>query len=367
MTSHGNIHLDSLQPAVVNANPDNRYASSSRLWQGIPGIECTEGMRLYATWYSGGRNEGPDNYVLLIRSEDGGKHWSEPLFVVDPPGSVRAFDPVLWIDPLGRLWWFWSQSYTWWNGRGGVWFVRCDQPDAEVLNWTAPQRIGNGVMMNKPLVTRAGEWLFPLAVWGSRQPLLPELRDEAFSSVYVSKDQGRTFMLRGSADIPFRTFDEHMFVERQDGSLWMLVRTTYGVGQSFSYDGGVTWSPGVSSGIPGPDSRFHIRRLASGRLLLINHRGFSHQQRSHMTASLSDDDGVTWSSHLLLDERQQVSYPDTAITPDGRILIIYDRERYAAREILYCDITEEDILVGKLVSERSFLKRTVNKIPGSPE
>ena len=31
-----------------------------------------------------------------------------------------------------------------------------------------------------------------------------------------------------------RQFDEHMFVERKDGSLWLLVRTNYGIGESIS-------------------------------------------------------------------------------------------------------------------------------------
>ncbi len=34
-----------------------------------------------------------------------------------------------------------------------------------------------------------------------------------------------------------------MVVERKDGSLWMLLRTSYGIGQSVSADGGATWSP----------------------------------------------------------------------------------------------------------------------------
>ena len=32
--------------------------------------------------------------------------------------------------------------------------------------------------------------------------------------------------------------------------------------------------------------------------------------RSHLTALLSEDDGQTWPYYLLLDERNEVSYPD---------------------------------------------------------
>ena len=51
-------------------------------------------------------------------------------------------------------------------------------------------------------------------------------------------------MLRGHADVPMRSFDEHMIVQKKDGTLWMLVRTFDGLGESFSSDGGFTWTPG---------------------------------------------------------------------------------------------------------------------------
>ena len=146
---------------------------------------------------------------------------------------------------------------------------------------------------------------------------------------------GQTFVLRGGADVPERSFDEHMLVERQDGRLWMLVRTAYGIGQSFSADGGYTWTPGEPAAPGGPCSRFFIRQLRSGRLLLVNHVRFT--GRNNLTAQLSEDEGQTWSAGLLLDERDAVSYPDGVEDQEGLITVVYDRERYAAREINLAD------------------------------
>ena len=101
-------------------DPGPEYGTGERIWQGIPGIERSQGGRLWAAWYSGGETEGPDNYVLVVTSSDDGKSWSEPLLVIDPPGNVRAFDPCLWHDPSGRLWLFWAQSDGWFDGRAGV-------------------------------------------------------------------------------------------------------------------------------------------------------------------------------------------------------------------------------------------------------
>jgi hypothetical protein len=61
------------------------------------------------------------------------------------------------------------------------------------------------------------------------------------------------FHLRGAATIPEASYDKHMFVERRDGALWMLVRTKSGLGESFSTDRGATWSPGQRSAVAGDD------------------------------------------------------------------------------------------------------------------
>ena len=163
----------------------------------------------------------------------------------------------------------------------------------------------------------------------------------------------------------------------------MLVRTFDGIGESFSTDGGYTWTPGRKSHIDGPCSRFFIRRLKSGRLLLVNHYNFGEQLdaegilsqgnvkswkgRSHLTALLSEDDGATWPYHLLLDERNEVSYPDAKEAADGSIYICYDWERVRQREILMARITEDDILQGRLVSDTSKLRILVNKALGQPD
>jgi hypothetical protein len=337
-----------LEPADINFSPGLQYAEKSRKWQGVPGIERSANGRLWATWFSGGCTEDQFNHVVLVTSADGGLTWSEPVLVIDPSGNIRAFDPLLWHDPLGRLWLFWMQcAYCGktFDGRGGVWFVRCDNSGAPAPAWSSPRRIANGVMKNRPTVLSTGEWLLPCAVWSHKGPYLHSLPGEQFSNVVVTRDRGETFELLGSADVPNRDCDEHMLVERRDGTLWMLVRVKDGIGEAVSRDRGRTWHASPKAVMPGPCARFHIRRLRSGRLLLINHYEFT--GRSHLTAMLSDDDGATWPSRLLLDERTNVSYPDAVEAPDGSVIMIYDRNRVGEGEILLQVFTEEDILLNR--------------------
>jgi hypothetical protein len=102
-----------------------------------------------------------------------------------------------------------------------------------------------------------------------------------------------------------------------------------------------------------------VRRLMSGRLLLINHRNFI--GRNNLYAQVSQDDGKTWNDGLLLDERSQVSYPDAVQDAEGLIHIIYDHDRYGSMEIMMAQITEEDILTGTIVSPDSKLKICIDR------
>ena len=86
-----------------------KYYSSKRLWQGIPSIEVTKNGRIFLTFYSGGTKEEVGNFSLIVKSDDG-ENFSEPI-VVTFKENHRCFDPCIWIDPQGRLWWTWSEYY----------------------------------------------------------------------------------------------------------------------------------------------------------------------------------------------------------------------------------------------------------------
>lgn len=358
-----------MQPAEVFVWPSRvDFQPENRKWQGIASLERTKGGRLFSIFYSGQETEQNGNFVCVVVSDDNGKTWVDPFVTIQHPdiAGMRVFDPNVWLDPLGRLWITWAQSHDYFDGRDGVWAVRWDSPDEplEKLVLTQPRRIANGIMMCKPIVRSNGEWLFPCAVWGCIPPAEehPELAQEIGANVYVSTDNGETFTFRGGAHMPNRHFDEHMVVERRDGSLWMLVRRYDGVGEAFSYDGGCTWWQEHHAGITGPSSRFFIRRLKSGNLLLVNHVDW--HGRNNLMAKLSFDDGKTWVGGLMLDERNDVSYPDGTQDDDGLIYIAHDRERYNAREVLMSVFTEQDVLAGRLTDARSRLKVPVSKATG---
>jgi len=346
-----------MNPLHVNFNPGPEYGPDARKYQGIPGIERAPGGRLWAVWYAGKVHEDRYNYVVGVTSNDDGRTWSDLKFVIDPDGDgpLRAADPCLWLDPDDRLWLFW-----WMNGAGKnqLKAMTTENPDAENPAWSEPRMICSGVMINKPIVVSDGSWLLPTAIW----------HREGSCRVVASMDKGKTWKLRGAATVPDpndRNCDEPMLVQRKDGSLWMLVRTSYGIGETVSRDLSKTWTSVKPSGIPHPAARFFIRRLISGNLLLVKHGPMDQRTgRSHLMAFVSHDDGATWQGGLMLDERAGVSYPDGTQSADGVIRIIYDWKRADDKHILMATFTEQDALAGRDVSGKVRKRVLVNRATG---
>ncbi|MDD3153480.1 MAG: sialidase family protein [Victivallaceae bacterium] len=348
-------------PAVIHTAPAECFQTARRLWQGCPTIERTPGGRLFAGWYSGGMCE-PDmrNYNLLVRSDDNGATWSDPILVMESVTAegIRCIDVELWMDPNGVLRVFWTQILGW--GRPEVehhetWCMTTDNPDADEIVWSEPFYVTDGFLRCKPTVLRNGTIL-----------LCAYLRSGDHYMYSQSSDGGKSWELcTGGKKIP-TWFDESMILEHRDGSLHLFARTnsTATIAESVSQDGGVVWSDGISGSLTAPPSRFYIARLKSGNILRINSN--HPKERTNLTAFLSFDDGKSWPASLLLDNRHNVSYPDAVEDDSGHISIVYDKGRVTDKEIYLSCITEKDICAGALVEETSFIARLVNKAPIHP-
>ncbi len=363
-----------LVPPVVNTSPLPEYGYNKLDYGMTIGIERTPGGRLWACWVGGG--DSPDAFFVLASSDDEGASWSDPRVVLDSHeeglGEKRSIlVGNLWTDPKGRLWLFFDQSMHMFDGRAGGWATRCDNPDADEPTWSEPTRIWHGVMLNKPTVLSTGEWMLPLSLdqrpgMSGFRGCFSELDPLRGANVFVSTDEGETWERRGAVKFPDPDWHEHMIVEKKDGSLWMLARTRRGIMESTSMDSGKTWSEPVESAIKHPVARFFIRRLQSGKLLLVKHgdKIDAHSGRVQLSAWLSDDEGVSWQGGLVLDEREGISYPDGFQAPDGTIVISYDRNRAADGEILMARFTEEDVMAKEFRGPKSEAKMLISRPMG---
>lgn len=369
------LYEATMEIPFINTDPLPEYGYDKLDYGMTIGIERTADGRIWAGWIGGGDNE--DAFFVLNVSDDNGETWSDPKVVIDPNNpdleeKRRTLVGNLWLDPEGRMWLFFDQAMTYFDGRAGLWYTVCENPDDDDPRWSEPARIWHGATLNKPIVLTDGAWILPVSLW-DRGKIKNKKFNDAFheldtfrmANVFISRDQGQTWNRQGGVRFPKPQFDEHHIIEREDGSLWMTARTANGIWESVSTDQGNTWSE-PNKYMEHIGSRHFICRLKSGRLLLVRHGDLEEKTRfrSKLTAFLSDDEGKTWKGGLMIDERRGVSYPDGFQAPDGTIYISYDRNRDSDGEILMARFTEEDVLSGEFQSEQARPRILISKPKG---
>ena len=357
-------------PPRIRTENLGRYSTNVLSYAMNNGLGLTAGGRLWASWIAG--EDGPGAFTVAAWSDDRGETWTDVKFVIDGHGAGilnrTNIIGTFWLDPDGRFHLFTDQSLCHFDGRGGLWESICENPDAPAPVWSAPRRICDGHIINKPIVLKNGDWA--LSVYlnrakgydGSIPDAFPELDPDRGAMCYVSGDHGKTWEKRGTA-IFTDEWQESLLVEMPE-FLRVYARTwTKADGghimASESTDGGRTWAKAhLLKSMDQIASRFQVTRLRSGRLLFVKHGEPAQndlQERHRLTAYLSEDDGETWKGGLLLDGGY-CSYPDCCQAPDGMIYVSHDhggRDKEAV--IMVHRFTEADILAKKIVSPGSRL------------
>lgn len=351
-------HTESL--FLANEVPDS--LKTNRKFEQVPAIAASEdGKVIYVAWYSGGNAPGPGNFVTVSTSVDQGETWvNDQLVVRSKSNSARIFDPALWRDSKGNVHLFYgsAKDSLVWDGFGGVNRVSLSFNGSKIAA-EVPIRLSDGVMSNKPLHVQSRDFT-----------LLPVYIDKPVNSVSgVKYPANGAFVLSMDAKSvisPYgeivladsiRIHDEPQLVQLSEGDFLALLRTTKGIYSAESKDFGKTWSapkPFTAAG-PTTSSRFYIGKLSSGNLLLVANNSTT---RNNMMASVSRDNGKTWPYQLMLDSRDNVSYPDADQTSDGTIHVVFDRDRTGDKDILYFRFTEDDVLKGEA---KNIFKSRVNK------
>lgn len=130
---------------------------------------------------------------------------------------------------------------------------------------------------------------------------------------------------------------EPIVLEKRDGRIWMMIRTQWGrFYESFSRDGGATWSTPRPTSITSGDSPCSLTRLLDGRIVMLwnNNLRFCYANggRAVLHGAVSEDDGVTWrgyrevAANPLANEPPPpngdhgVTYTVPALTRDGHLI-----------------------------------------------
>jgi len=295
---------------------------------------------LVAAWF-GGTNEGnPDVCIYVSRKNKGQDVWTVPVNVangiVNDTLRYPCYNPVLFQIPGGDLLLFYKigPSPAKWKG----WVVR--SPDGGI-SWGKPESLPEGYLgpiKNKPVLLDDGTLISPTSTEGRGWKVHFEL----------TKDWGKHWTLTAPpvaagtelADVTgeglqttFQAIQPSILIHK-DGSLQALCRSqNRAILETWSKDGGRTWSPLASISLPNNNSGLDAVTLRDGRQLLVyNHvlppPGKSKGDRSPLNVAVSPD-GKNWYAAAVLEDDGlgEYSYPSVIQSSDGMVHIVYTWRR----------------------------------------
>ncbi len=270
------------------------------------------GGRLVAAWFGGSLESNPD--VSIWVSQNDGSGWSTPLEVangiMEDGIQYACWNPVLFQPASGPLLLFYKvgmNAKTWWG--------MCTASSGGTI-WDTPRRLPDGILgpiKNKPVQLANGDLLSPSSAENDAWRVHLER----------SVDLGKTWKRIGPVNDgkTIAAIQPSILVHANE-HMQLLCRTKQGrIAESWSSDGGSTWSEACLTSLPNPNSGIDAVSLADGGQLLVYNR--SSRWRSPLNIALSED-GKTWQDVLTLASGLgEYSYPAVIQTTDGLVHVTY--------------------------------------------
>lgn len=326
-------------------------------YHGWPTMSSRRNGELLLT-YSGGREAHvcPFGRVEMMRSSDGGRHWSWPEVIWDSPiddrdsgiletssGSLLvttftslAYEAALkdssgWPPEKAARWQAVNLRTTPAQRRSllDTWMLRSTDGG---MTWSTPYRVPVN-SPHGPIELADGRLLY-----AGKQLWQPGGK----VGVCESSDDGKTWRwLSGIAARPGDTAEQYHelhAVQAADGRIIVHIRNHDAQDsgetlQSESADGGRSWSTPHSTGVWGLPS--HLLRLRDGRLLMTygyRRAPFGNQART------STDHGRSWSDPIVISDdgaSGDLGYPSTAELASGELITVwYESLKVSARAVL---------------------------------
>jgi alpha-L-rhamnosidase len=303
---------------------------------------------LIAAWF-GGTKEGNKDVCIWISHRLNNK-WTEPVKVADGVinDSVRyaCYNPVLYQVPGGELLLFYKigPNVAGWTG----WMMRSkDNGNTWSKREALPERF-LGPIKNKPVLLN-GILVCPSSTEKNGWKAHFEYTKDAGKTWTKSDDinDGNTI----SAIQP-------SILTYADGRLQVLCRSkNRTINESWSNDGGKTWSPMQAAGLPNNNSGTDAVTLKDGRQLLV----YNHVKpdaalpngkgpRTPLNVAVSKD-GKQWFAAVILEDSpiSQYSYPSVIQSKDGMVHIVYTWRR---ERIKYVMIDPSKLKLKPIVNEK---------------
>jgi len=281
---------------------------------------------LVAAWFGGKYERSPDVGIWVSRFD--GQRWSQVTEVangVQSDGTRHpCWNPVLFQPKTGPLLLFYKvgpSPQSWW----GMLTTSSDGGKS----WSKPERLPDGILgpiKNKPVQLVDGSLLC-----GSSTESDGWL-------VHMERNLGKTWQKTAPLNDrkEFGAIQPTILVYPK-GSIQILCRSQQDkITESWSEDGGKTWSRMQATMLPNPNSGIDAAMLKDGRALLV----YNHTQRAgpngrgRLNVAVSAD-GKAWKAALILENQAgEYSYPAVIQTSDGLVHITYTWKRERIKHVV---------------------------------
>lgn len=312
-----------------------------------------------------------DINLVMKRSTDKGKSWSAMQTLVDY-SNLQAGNPAPVVDlhdpayPQGVVYLFYNTGNNHEpevrKGRGlrEVWFIRSFDLGK---TWEPPVNITLQTHRpNQPAVNPAynfkEDWRtyantpghafqFQQGVYKGRiyvagnhsEGDVKERYTDHFAHGFYTDDHGKTFKI--SENIRFAGSNEAIATELSNSRMMMSVRNQKGDIRSriiaYSSNGGASWDTAYfDKQLPDPVCQGSLLTLGykKGKAIVAHCNAADEKLRDNLTLRISEDEGKTWTSHIVIDKSEGTGKRDWTAYSDlvkvgKKIGVFYERNSYA--------------------------------------
>ena len=272
-----------------------------------------------------------DINIIIRRSTDNGKTWSDIETVVDFPYGQSASDPSMIVDETtNEIFLFYNFMNL--DTEKDIYYLHVVKSSDNGKTWSQPQDITSQITKpewqkdfkfitsGRGIQTRSGKLLHTMVNLNSGL------------HVFGSDDHGKTWYF---IDTPIQPADESKIIELVDGT-WMINARVNGAGIRYvhtSTDKGKTWTTREEPELIDPGCNASIIRYTSkedgydkNRLLFSNAK--SKKGRVNMTVRISYDEGKTWSEGKTIYEGSS-AYSDMTVLDNGDIGLFFEQDEHS--------------------------------------
>ena len=271
-----------------------------------------------------------DINIVIRRSFDNGKTWSEIEKIVDFPPGKSASDPSMIVDKVtGEIFLFYNFMDL--DNEKDIYYLHVTKSSDNGSTWSKPENITSQI--TKPEWHKDFKFITSGRGIQTKSGKLLHCMVNLNSGLHVfgSNDHGKSWFF---IDTPILPGDESKIVELANGD-WMINSRVNNSGIRYvhtSKNNGKTWETKADSALIDPSCNASIIRYTSiaegydkNRLLFSNAKMV--KERENMTVRISYDEGLTWSEGKTIYTGQS-AYSSLTVLKNGDIGLFFEKDDY---------------------------------------